>query len=222
MFGYRVMGQMLGLPSAMPPHVPFGERREALAAEHHPGMGEARPGQAEVVEHVIERPSGDGHAKRAHMGEVGQAALAGLVLLAEDHLPIGAVGGAPGADPPLQRAPDAGIEVGVPAHQFLEHADRADRRAGLQDRHHLGLEDIGQGIGAAPAARRLVRGHGRRIAVQPVAGGTAEARLRRRNLDGMGLLQGHEKPHLASGDVAAGQSCALLAKESASCSPAGR
>ena len=129
------------------------QRREALAAEYHPGMGEARPGQAEVVEHVIQRLAGDAHAERAHVGEVREAALARLMLLAEDHLPLGTVLGPPGADPPLQSAPDAGVQFRVPLHQRLEHADRADARTVLQDRHHLGLEDIGQRVRSAPAPR---------------------------------------------------------------------
>ena len=44
------------------------------------------------------------------MGEVREAAVARLMRLAEDHLLLGAVLGAPGADPPLQGAPDAGIQ----------------------------------------------------------------------------------------------------------------
>ena len=83
------------------------QRREALAlaAEHHPGVGEARPGEAEVIQHVIQLLPGDGDAERSHAGEVGQAALARLMLLAEDQLALGAVLGAPDADPPLQGSP---------------------------------------------------------------------------------------------------------------------
>ena len=80
--------------------------------------------------------------------------MARLMLLPEDDLLLRAVLGAPGADPPLQRTPDAGIQVRVPAHHLLEHADWADARTVLQDRHHLGLEDICQGVrpSAAPEA----------------------------------------------------------------------
>ena len=70
---------------------PLCQRREALAAEHHVGMGEARPGKPEVVEQVIQRLTGDGHAERPHAGEVGQALPARLMLLAEDHILIGTV-----------------------------------------------------------------------------------------------------------------------------------
>ena len=38
----------------------------------------------------------------------------------------------------------------------LEHADRADARAGLKNRHNFGFEDIGQRVWAAPAPRLLL------------------------------------------------------------------
>ena len=209
----QAVGSVLaGRAAEMPERAlqPLRQCREALAAEHHPGVGEARPGQAEVVEHVIQRLAGDAHAERAHMGEVREAAVARLMRLAEDHLPLGAVLGAPGADPPLQGAPDAGIQVRVPLHQCFEHADRADARTVLQDRHHLGLEDIGQRVRPAPAPWcRLPRKEGR-ILGEPISRGAAEARLRGRDIDCVGLLQGHEKPLLAIGDVATGHPCALL------------
>ena len=50
------------------------------------------------------------------------------MLLAEDHLLLGAVLRAPGANPPLQGAPHTGVQLRVPLHQLLEHADRADAR----------------------------------------------------------------------------------------------
>ena len=126
------------------------QRREALPAEYHVGMGEARPGKAEVVEHVIQRLTGDGHAKRPHAGEVGQALPPRLVLLAEDHLLLRAVLRTPEADPPLQGAPHARIQLGMAAHQLLEHADRADARAVLKNRYDDGIEDIGQRVRPPP------------------------------------------------------------------------
>ena len=66
-------------------------------------------------------------------------------------------------------APDAGVQFRVPLHQRLEHADRADARTVLQDRHHLGLEDIGQRVRSAPAPRcRLPRKEGR-ILGEPIS-----------------------------------------------------
>ncbi len=104
----QAVGAVLARRAAeMPQRVlqPLRQRREALAAEHHPGVGEARPGQAEVIQHVVQHLPGDGHAETPHAGEVGQALPARLVLLAEDHLLLGAVLGAPDADPPLQGSP---------------------------------------------------------------------------------------------------------------------
>ena len=171
---------------------PLRERGKALAAKHHPCMGEARPGKPEVIEHVVERLAGDGHPQRRHVREVRQALPARLVLLAEDHFLLGTVLGAPDADPPFQRAPDAGVQIRVLPHQLPEHADRADPRTALQDRHDLGLEHLAKRVRTTPATRRrltLAKGW---IAGMPVARGAAEARLRGRDLYRVGLLQGHE------------------------------
>ena len=69
----------------------FGQRHEALAAEHDMGMLEARERQPEVVEPVLERDARDRDAELARVGEVGQAKTAGLVLLAEDDILLGPV-----------------------------------------------------------------------------------------------------------------------------------
>src|SRR5258705_12501681 len=65
------------------------QRHKALAAEHHVGMLEAREGEPEVVEPMLQHDTRDCHAERAGVGEVRQAETAGLVLLAEDHIPLG-------------------------------------------------------------------------------------------------------------------------------------
>ena len=182
-----------GGAAEMPQRVlqPLGQRREALAAEHHPGMGEARPGEAEVIEHVVQRLPGHGHAERAHAGEVGQAPPTRLMLLAEDHVLLRAVLGAPQADPPLQRAPHPRIQLWMAAHQLLEHANRADARAGLENRHDFRFEQAGQRVRAAPAPPLLLL-QGRRTGGNPVTGCPAEARLGGSHLNGVGLLLGHE------------------------------
>ncbi len=65
---------------------PLGERHIAFAAEDHMGMLEARVGQPEMIEPVIEPFTGDGNAEVGHIGEIRQAHPAGFVYLAEDHL----------------------------------------------------------------------------------------------------------------------------------------
>jgi hypothetical protein len=49
----------------------FGERHEALAAEHHMGMLEAREGEPEMIEPMRQSFARNGDAERRHVGEVG-------------------------------------------------------------------------------------------------------------------------------------------------------
>jgi len=93
----------------------FGQGDEALATEHDMGVLKPGIGEPEVVEAMIERHARDGDPGLAHLGEVGQADLAGLVSLAEDDLLLLAVNRPPGADPALQRAADSSPELRVAA-----------------------------------------------------------------------------------------------------------
>jgi hypothetical protein len=63
---------LLGHPAQRPQRVlqALGQRHEALPTEHHVRVLEAREGQAEVVEPVIERLAGNADVKLAHVGEV--------------------------------------------------------------------------------------------------------------------------------------------------------
>lgn len=123
---------------------PRRQLREALAVQHQPGMGEARPGQPEVVRQVVVQGlARDAHTERDHVREVREAPMARFVRLAEDHLLPGAVRRPSGADPPLQGAPDTGVQLGVAVQPLLVHADRTDSRAVLQHRHHLRVERVG-------------------------------------------------------------------------------
>ena len=62
-------------------------------------MREARERQPEVIEPVIEQLTRDRDAKPAHVGEVGQAHAPWRVLLAEDHIAVGAVERPPAGNP---------------------------------------------------------------------------------------------------------------------------
>src|SRR4051794_29475202 len=92
---------------------PFGQGHEALAAEHDVSVFPAREGEPEVIEPVIEQFAGDADAALAHIGEVGQPQPARQMFLPEDHVPFGTIERPPGADAPLQGAPDTGPELGV-------------------------------------------------------------------------------------------------------------
>jgi hypothetical protein len=101
-----------------------------------------------MIKPVIKRHPRDRHAKGTCIGKIRQAHAAGLVLLAEDHIPFRPIEGAPGIDAPFQRAPDIWVQVMVAAAQFLQHADHPDIGRGVQDRQHLSVPVGRQGIGA--------------------------------------------------------------------------
>ena len=92
-------------------------------------------------------------AEVAHVGEVGQAHPAGLVLLAEDDVPLGAMQRPPRPDAPLQRAPHASAAVPDAVAAVSSKIAMAAGRRRLQHRHDLGLEDRPSGSG-----RRRPRG----------------------------------------------------------------
>ena len=180
-------------------------RKCGRSTEDDMGVLEARPGQAEVIEAVIERPAGDGDAEVVHVGEVRQPDHAGLVGLAEDHLPVRPVDRAPGADAALERAADAGIEVlRVAAHHLLEDGNRPEAGGSLEDRHHLGLEDVGQRVRTAPAARGPGWWRRRACLLQLIACRRAQPGLGGRQRNAVVLPMCHEQPVLVIVDVAAG------------------
>jgi len=91
----------------------LSQSREALTAEHDSGMFPAAVGQHKVIEAVWQGHSGDGDPKRACIGEVGQRHTPGLLRLAEDHVTLGTMQGAPVAHAPFQCPPDAVIGKAV-------------------------------------------------------------------------------------------------------------
>src|SRR3954452_25173437 len=79
---------------------------KALTAEHDMSMLPAREGQAEVIEPVIERYTGDAAVVIAHVGEIGQPQPTRRVLLSKYSVPLGPVERPPGSDAPFQSPPD--------------------------------------------------------------------------------------------------------------------
>src|SRR6266568_2791734 len=124
----------------------LGQCHEALTAEHDMSMLPAREGQAEVVEPVIQRRTGDADAAFAHIGEIGQPQPTRWMLLPEDDVLLSPVQRSPAANAPLQRAADAGADLGVAAADLVENGDRPQARNALEQRHHLAVPNRGQRI----------------------------------------------------------------------------
>src|SRR3546814_6651107 len=69
------------------------------------GMLEARTGEPEVVQPVIEPDPGDVYAQIGHVGKIRQPHPTRLVHLAEDHVAIRALQRPPASNPTLHRPP---------------------------------------------------------------------------------------------------------------------
>ena len=89
----------------------FRQGNEALAAKHDVGVLEPAIGQTEVIETMIQRSTRDRNTQFVHVCEVGEAELARLVGLAEDHLLLLAVDRPPCTDPTFQGTTDTAAEI---------------------------------------------------------------------------------------------------------------
>ena len=134
----------------------LGERHVALPAQDDVGVFEPRAHQPEVVQAVLEHDACHRDAQVAHLREVGQSHAAGFVRLPENHLSVLPVQRAPGPDAALERAANARGELRVTAPQLVEYRHRPNAGRGLQQRDDLGVEDVGERVGSAPLARRLL------------------------------------------------------------------
>ena len=157
---------------------PFGQSHEAFAPEHDMGVLESGEGQTEVIEAAIEDLAGDRDAEISHLGEVRQSHSARRVLLAKDHLAIGAVHRPPPPDPTLQRPSRAGAQLGMPTTQFLEDGDRPQSRRRLQHGNDVVVPDVGEGIGPPSLSARPLLARKPGFLPKTVGGGRAEAGLR--------------------------------------------
>ena len=191
----------------------FRERHKALAAEHDMGMLEARERQPEVIEPMIEPVARDRDAKRAHVGEVGQAHPARRMLLAEDHIPVGTVERPPARHAALQGPAHSRGDLGMSTANLLEDGHRADAGCGLQHRHDLAVPYPGERVGTTASARPLLLRRQPRIGFDPIGGGGAEPGLRSGDGRDVGLTGLHVQPRLAVGDVSARQVLILLVRK---------
>jgi hypothetical protein len=153
------------------------QSRVALAAEHDLDMLEAGTGQCEMIQPMFEAPATDDDAEFADIGEIGQAHAAGLPHLAKHDVPVGAMQGFPFRHAPLQRAPERGPDtIGMAPRQFIEQADRAQTRGGLQQRDDLLVPHVSQRIGPRAIDPPLLLGARRAwITIDALAGRERQA-----------------------------------------------
>src|SRR5215831_16549408 len=188
----------------------FCQRDKALPTEHDMRMLPARKGQPEVVEPVIQRHTGDADAVIGHIGEIRQSEPTRRMVLPKDDVLLGPVEGPPAADAPLQGPADPATDLGVTAPDLVENGYRPQARRALQQRHHLAVPNRSQRVRSSADARRfLLRGEPW-ILFYAIGGGSTEPGFGRGNRRRLGLAKTHVQPHLAIGDVAAGQAAILI------------
>ena len=161
-------------------------------------------------EPVIEPLARDRDAKRAQVGEVGQAHAARRMLLAEDHIPVGTVESPPSGDAALQGPAHSQGDRGMSTANLLEDGHRADAGGGLQHWHDLAVPYPGKRVGTTASTRLLLLGRQPRISFDPIGGGGAEPGLRSRDGRDVALTGLHIQSRLAVGDVSARQVLILL------------
>src|SRR5215469_15302830 len=132
--GRETVTAMLQRNSAERPHgvlQTLCQCHEALTTEHDVSMLPTREGQAEMIEPVIKRHTGDADAVIAHIGEIGQPQPTRRGLLPEDDVLLGSVQRPPGADAPFQRATDTGADFRIAAPDLVENGHWPQARDAL-------------------------------------------------------------------------------------------
>src|SRR5438105_1504813 len=186
---------------------------KALTTEHDVSMLPAREGQTEVIEPVIQRHTGNIDAVIAHVGEIGKPQPSWRMLLPEDDVLLGPVQRPPGADAPLQRAADTGVDLRMAAPDLVKNGHRPQAWGALQQRHYLAVPNLSQRIATSAATRRFLLRWQPSILFETIGGGGAEPGFGRGNARRLGSAETHIQPHLAVGDVAAGQAAVPHSRE---------
>ena len=180
----------------------LGQGCEALAALDHLHMLPAGEGQHEVVQDVDERLAGDGDTQLGHRGEVRQAAVAGGVVLGEEHFLAWPFQGPPLPDVALQGAQHTiGVVIRVVVLQLAQQRDGHQVRRTLEQRNDLGVPDRGERIDArAPVTTGCLRRQ-RGGTINAARAALADAGLGSGQFLGLGLAIVHVEANLLIGDV---------------------
>jgi hypothetical protein len=150
----------------------LGQALVALREADRPRLP-VRVGQHEVVDQVIERRPGDGHAKVAAVREVAGAEPSGVVDLGEEHLLGRAFQGAPLLDASLQGSQLAvGEAAGEATLQVIKQG--LGLQPGVDPKQRFKLRpDLGEGVGP----RAVVAFHASHLAGQPAEPAVLARRL---------------------------------------------
>jgi hypothetical protein len=132
------------------------------------------------------------------------------MLLPKEDIPIGAVERPPAPDAPLQGAPDTGVNLGMAASDLVKNSDRSQARHALKEGHDLALPNRRQRILPSAPARCFLLRREPWVLLNAISGSCAEPGLGRGNARRLSVVQTHIQPHLAIGDVAAGQGRFLI------------
>ena len=137
--------------------------------------------------------------------------------LPEDDVLLGPVQRPPGTDAPLQRAANTGADLGMATPDLVENGHWPQVWGALQQRHYLAVPNLSQRIATSAAARRFLLRRQPWILFDTIGGGGAEPGFGRGNGRRLGLAETHVQPHLAVGDVAAGQAVVPHQREEPAC-----
>src|SRR5207302_7890656 len=161
----------------------------------------------------IQRHTGDADAVIAHVGEIGKPQPARRMLLPKDDVLLGPVERPPGTDAPLQGAANTGADLRMAAPDLVENGHWPQAWGAFQQSHYLAVPNLSQRIATSAAARRFLLRWQPWILFDAIGGGGAEPGLGRGNGRRLGLAETHIQPHLAVGDVAAGQAAVPRRRE---------
>src|ERR1700755_299639 len=127
------------------------------------------------------------------------------MLLPEDDVLLGPVQCPPGTDAPLQGAANTDADLGMATPDLVENGHRPQAWGALQQRHYLAVPNLSQRIATPAATRRFLLRRQPWILFDTIGGGGAEPGFGRGDGRHLDLAETHIQPHLAVGDVAAGQ-----------------